>query len=438
MLKLIVCVDKSFGIAKNKKLPWSIPEEMQHFKTTTTNHTIVMGRKTFESIGKLLPNRKNIILSRNNDYEIEQAITNMKFNDIIELSKKEDVFIIGGSEIYKLFENYYDELIISYLNQDYNCDTFLKINLNNFEIIEEINYEKFKLVKYKARKNIIYGTITANNIKNEMINLHRELVAKYKSTPHLVIVQTGNNYASNVYIKNKMKLADELKINVSHIQLENPSENGIMKLIEKLNNDNNVHGILIQLPLNDGINEKKVINAISPFKDVDCFHPYNVGKMWIDCKEKDILIPCTPHGIIKMLEYYNVNLESKNAVIIGRSNIVSKPLASLLISKNCTVQICHSKTKNLKELTNQADIVISAIGKANFIDKSFVKDKAIIIDVGINRLDNGKICGDVNYLECIEKAQLITPVPFGVGPMTLIMLFYNLLLCYKLMHNENK
>lgn len=431
MLKLIACVDKNFGIGKDNKLPWTIKEEMELFKKTTTGHTIVMGRKTYESIGRLLPNRKNIILSNQKKYIVDGAITNYNFNQIIQLSKTEDVFIIGGSKVYKLFENYYDELYISFLNDDYKCDTFLNINLNNFEFSHSVEYKEFHFKKYVSRKNIMYGTVCANSLKQEMATIRNDLVNKSGIKPSLVIIQVGQNYASDVYIRNKIKLATELNITVVHIHLLETNESKLLELIDKLNKDKSVHGILVQMPLPNNISEDKVINAISPIKDVDCFNPYNVGKLWTNANKMDLIIPCTPHGVIKLLEYNNVNLDSKNVVIIGRSNIVSKPLAALMIAKNATVQICHSKTNDLKEKTLKADVVVVAIGRSKFIDASYIKEGAIIVDVGINRDENGMICGDVNFNDCIHKAKLITPVPYGIGPMTLIMLFYNLLLCYK-------
>ncbi len=202
---------------------------------------------------------------------------------------------------------------------------------------------------------------------------------------------------------------------------EKVSEEQLLKLIDDLNNDSKIHGILVQLPLPNHIDSKKVLNKISIEKDVDGFHPENVGKMIVGDKA---FLPCTPNGVIKILEYENVEITGKHAVIIGRSNIVGKPMAALLLERNATVTVCHSKTKNLSEIVNLADIVVAAVGRPNFVKADMVKEGAVVIDVGINRVD-GKLIGDVDFDSVKEKASLITPVPGGVGPMTIAMLMYN-------------
>ena len=206
----------------------------------------------------------------------------------------------------------------------------------------------------------------------------------------------------------------------------------ILSLIEQLNNDKTVNGILCQLPLPKGLDEKAVIDAISPEKDVDAFHPVNVGKIMIG--DYDFL-PCTPAGIMEMLAYYNIDVSGKECVVIGRSNIVGKPMSMLLLHKNGTVTICHSKTKNLCEVTSKADILVAAVGKANFVTADMVKDGAVVIDVGMNRNSDGKLCGDVDFQAVSQKASYITPVPGGVGPMTIATLMQNTLTAAKRQNN---
>ena len=196
----------------------------------------------------------------------------------------------------------------------------------------------------------------------------------------------------------------------------------LLELIEKLNNDETIHGILVQSPLPKGLDANEAFRAISPKKDVDGFNPINVGKLSLN---QDCFVSCTPYGIIKMLEAYNIEIDGLHAVIIGRSNIVGKPLAQCLLNKNATVTICHSRTKNLKEITKQADILIAAIGKAKFVTEDMVKDGATVIDVGINRMDDGKLLGDTDFENIKDKVSYITPVPGGVGPMTIAMLMHN-------------
>ncbi len=238
----------------------------------------------------------------------------------------------------------------------------------------------------------------------------------------------GENPASQIYVQNKKLACEKVGIkSVSHELKEDVQEQELIQLINKLNSDKEIHGILVQLPLPAHIDENKIINAINPEKDVDGFHPLNIGKMMLGLKT---LLPCTPSGIIEILKRSSIQIEGKHVVMVGRSNIVGKPVAQLLLNKNATITICHSKTKNLKEITRQADILVVALGKAKFIKKDMIKDKVIIIDVGINRLENNKICGDVDFENVKNKASLITPVPGGVGPMTIAMLLKNTLEAY--------
>ncbi len=254
----------------------------------------------------------------------------------------------------------------------------------------------------------------------------KEKVLKFKAEGKeatLVVLVVGDNPASKVYVNNKHKACAEVGINSEIIALpETISEEELISEIEKLNNDEKVTGILCQLPLPKSINEETVINAISPLKDVDAFHPVNVGHIMIG---NYTFLPCTPAGVMEILKYYNISVSGKKCVIIGRSNIVGKPMAMLLLKENGTVEICHSKTDDLKKETLSADILIAAVGVPKFVKADMVKDGAVVIDVGINRDENNKLCGDVDFSDVSEKAGFITPVPGGVGPMTVTMLLEN-------------
>ncbi len=239
----------------------------------------------------------------------------------------------------------------------------------------------------------------------------------------LAVIIVGNNSASRVYVNNKKKGCEEIGVKSFEYALpENTTQEELLKLIDELNNDNRVDGILCQLPLPSHIDEQAVINSIDPKKDVDAFHPFNVGHIMIG---DYTFLPCTPAGIMEMLKYYNISVAGKKCVVIGRSNIVGKPMAMLLLKENGTVEICHSRTENLKDETLSADILVAAVGKAYFVTADMVKDGAVVIDVGMNRNEEGKLCGDVLYDDVEKKASFITPVPGGVGPMTITMLLEN-------------
>ncbi len=239
----------------------------------------------------------------------------------------------------------------------------------------------------------------------------------------LAVIIVGNNSASRVYVNNKKKACEEVGINSFEYALPGETTQAeLLDLIAQLNNDANVNGILCQLPLPSHIDEQAVINAIDPSKDVDAFHPFNVGHIMIG---DYTFLPCTPAGIMEMLKFYNISVKGKKCVVIGRSNIVGKPMAMLLLKENGTVEICHSRTESLKEETITADILVAAVGKAYFVTADMVKDGAVVIDVGMNRNEEGKLCGDVCYDEVEKKASFITPVPGGVGPMTITMLLEN-------------
>ena len=276
---------------------------------------------------------------------------------------------------------------------------------------------------------IIDGKELAKKIRD---NLKVE-VAELKSrgiTPKLAVIMVGNNKASEIYVRNKSKACDEIGIEFEeYIKDNNISQKELINLIDTLNNRKDIHGILLQSPIPENLNIRQAFNEIDYRKDVDGFNPINVGKLSIG---EDCFISCTPYGVIKMLEEYNIDLEGKRAVIIGRSNIVGKPLLQCLLNKNATVTVCHSKTKNIREITNEADILIAALGKPKFVTEDMVKENAVVIDVGINRSEEGKLVGDVDFENVSKKAAYITPVPGGVGPMTIAMLMNNVVKSAKL------
>ena len=257
----------------------------------------------------------------------------------------------------------------------------------------------------------------------------QEKVARLKEkewiVPGLVVIMVGDNPASQVYVRNKERAAKKAGFHSKTVNLsESISEEELIEVIEKYNQDPLFHGILVQLPLPNHINEMRILLAIDPKKDVDGFHPMNTGNLW---NGRPQMVPCTPAGIMEILREYNVELEGKTAVIIGRSNIVGKPVSLLCLQKNATVTIAHSKTKNLKEVCQRADVLIAAVGRAKMINSEYVKDGAVVLDVGINRDENNKLCGDVDFEDVKDKVYAITPVPGGIGPMTITMLLQNTL-----------
>ena len=258
---------------------------------------------------------------------------------------------------------------------------------------------------------------------------HNQLKEKYGKQAGLAVVIVGNNPASQVYVRNKIKACENVGFYSENIELdENISVKELLQEIDKLNKNDRINGILVQLPLPSHINELKIIDSISPEKDVDGFHVANIGKMVIG--DETGFLSCTPYGIMQLLEEYKIEIAGKDAVIIGRSNIVGKPMALMLIQKGATVQVCNSRTKDLRKKLNDADIIIVAAGVPKLLKKEDVKEGAVVIDVGINRVD-GKICGDVDYEEVAEKTSYITPVPGGVGPMTIASLIKNTFKSYK-------
>lgn len=281
---------------------------------------------------------------------------------------------------------------------------------------------------------LIDGKKVSAALKEEL----KEQVARLKEqgiTITLAVIQVGDDKASSVYVGNKKKACTYIGIeSLSYHLKETVKEEELLALIQKLNKEEAVNGILVQLPLPKHINEDKVIQTISPKKDVDGFHPQSVGALSIGQKG---FVSCTPAGIIELLKRYEIEIAGKECVVIGRSNIVGKPMAVLLLRENGTVTVCHSKTKDLKEVTKRADILVVAIGKPKFIDDSYIKDGAVVIDVGIHRNEKNKLCGDVDFESVKEKASYITPVPGGVGPMTIAMLMHNCVLA-ALMEQEEK
>ena len=272
---------------------------------------------------------------------------------------------------------------------------------------------------------IISGKECSEKVRAEIAADVESFKAKHGYAPGLTVIIVGENPASVVYVRNKKKACIDAGMSSEIIEMpESTSEEELLERIDALNRDEHVHGILVQLPLPSHINEEAVINRISPEKDVDAFHPVNVGKVMTG---NFSFVPCTPAGVMEMLKFKGIEISGKHCVIIGRSNIVGKPQAMLMLKENATVTVCHSKTKNLSEITKTADIIVAAVGRAKFVTADMVKAGAVVVDVGINRTDDGKLCGDVDF-EAVEPiASYITPVPGGVGPMTITMLLKNTL-----------
>jgi methylenetetrahydrofolate dehydrogenase (NADP+)/methenyltetrahydrofolate cyclohydrolase len=272
---------------------------------------------------------------------------------------------------------------------------------------------------------IIDGKIVAKKIKDGL----KEKVEKCEKKPALVVIIVGDNQASRTYVNHKKKDCEYVGFrSIEYALPADTTQQKLLELIGELNADPEINGILCQLPLPGHINEKKIIEAIDPKKDVDCFHPFNIGLL---TSGSPGFMPCTPSGIMELLEYYDIDIQGRECVVVGRSNIVGKPMALMLLSKNGTVTICHSKTKDLPSVCKRADILVAAIGRAKMINSDYVKKGAVVIDVGMNRDENGKLCGDVDYDDVIEIVSMITPVPGGVGPMTRAVLMQNTYKAYQ-------
>lgn len=277
---------------------------------------------------------------------------------------------------------------------------------------------------------IIDGKLVADVVKNEVKQNAADFMTRHGVKPGLATVLVGEDPASQVYVRNKIKATEACGLKSFHFDLSaQTSQNDLLKLVQDLNANPEVHGILVQLPLpkhiqSEGSPTQVILNAIDPRKDVDGFHPQNLGQLVIG---KPILQPCTPLGVMRLLEYYKIDVSGKNAVIVGRSNIVGKPMALMLLAAHATVTIAHSRTRDLPKIIGAADIVVAALGKPEFLKGDWIKSGAIVVDVGINRKTDGKLCGDVEFAVAKEKASWITPVPGGVGPMTIAMLMQNTL-----------
>ncbi|MDE7093664.1 MAG: bifunctional methylenetetrahydrofolate dehydrogenase/methenyltetrahydrofolate cyclohydrolase FolD [Oscillospiraceae bacterium] len=281
--------------------------------------------------------------------------------------------------------------------------------------------------------NLIDGKQVSATVKEQVKQETEILFQKYDKRPALAVVIVGNNPASRVYVNNKKKACEMVGFQSFEYALpEDTTQEELLELVQTLNADENINGILVQLPVPKQINENAIINAISAEKDVDAFHPENVGRIMIG---DYAFLPCTPAGVMELIHATGVEISGKKCVVIGRSNIVGKPMAMLLLHESGTVTICHSRTQDLASVTREADILVVAIGKANFVTADMVKEGAVVIDVGMNRLENGKLCGDVNFAEVEPKASWITPVPGGVGPMTIAMLMKNTLTAFKKQNN---
>ncbi|MBP0973509.1 MAG: bifunctional methylenetetrahydrofolate dehydrogenase/methenyltetrahydrofolate cyclohydrolase FolD [Oscillospiraceae bacterium] len=277
---------------------------------------------------------------------------------------------------------------------------------------------------------LIDGKAVSARIKEEVRQETAAFMEKYGIQPSLAVVIVGNDPASRVYVNNKKKACELMGFkSIEYALPEDTTQEELIALVKKMNVDPAINGILVQLPVPKHINDMAIIKSINPKKDVDAFHPENVGRIMVGEYK---FLPCTPAGAIELLDSTGVDVAGKNCVVIGRSNIVGKPMAMLLLHRNGTVTICHSRTKDLTAITREADILVAAVGKPNFVTGDMVKEGAVVIDVGINRLENGKLCGDVNFAEVEPKASFITPVPGGVGPMTIAMLMRNTLTAAKI------
>lgn len=280
---------------------------------------------------------------------------------------------------------------------------------------------------------IIDGKKVSAEVKEQVRIETQQLKDNYGITPGLAVVIVGDDPASRVYVNNKKKACEAVGFKSEEYALPaETTQDELMKLVDELNNNKDINGILVQLPLPKQLDDKAVIEAINPIKDVDAFHAVNVGKIMLG--EYDFL-PCTPAGVMEMLHSYEIPVSGKNCVVIGRSNIVGKPMAMLLLHENGTVTICHSRTQNLAEICSQADILVAAVGRPKFVSADMVKEGAVVIDVGIHRQDDGKLCGDVDFENVKDKCSYITPVPGGVGPMTIATLMKNTLKAAKIQNN---
>ena len=280
---------------------------------------------------------------------------------------------------------------------------------------------------------ILDGKALAKKVREEL-KIKADELKQQGIFPKLAVIMVGNDPSSKIYVRNKSKACEEVGIKYEEFLLdENTNNEELLSLIEELNNRDDVHGILLQSPIPNHLDINLAFRTIKPEKDVDGFHPINIGKLSLN---QDCFVSCTPFGIMRMLAEYNIDIQGKHAVIIGRSNIVGKPMLQCMLNKNATVTVCHSKTSNLPEITRQADILVAAIGRAKFVTADMVKENAVVVDVGINRNEEGKVCGDVDFENVSKKTSYITPVPGGVGPMTIAMLMNNIIKAAKQVNKE--
>ena len=278
--------------------------------------------------------------------------------------------------------------------------------------------------------------IEGKKVAKFLLDKLAEDIKNLDKKPSLAVIIVGDDPASRIYVNLKKKKALELGINSQVIEMPyETKQEDLLEKIEELNNDKNINAILVQLPLPNHIDKNIVLEKITPLKDVDCFHPYNAGK--ISTGNKPYVYPCTPNGILKLLEYYNISVEGKNVVVIGRSNIVGRPMAQMFVNKNATVTICHSKTQDLCSIAKSADILVCAVGQRNLVTKDMVKKDAVVIDVGMNKNQDGKLCGDVDFENVKDIASFITPVPGGVGPMTICSLMLNTYDLFNVQNNKS-
>lgn len=437
MLKLILCLDNKNGMAKNGSIPWKIQDELEHFKNVTSSHIVVMGRITFETMKKPLADRKNIIFSNTikvNSYNIE---TSNDISYIIKLSKEQDVFIVGGKKLAMLFMPYIDEIILSKINKSYQCDLFININLDKFICYESKDFEDYSIAWYKRiDSKVLYGTELVYQKLIFLKQKSKNLYETNKILPTLAIIVFNDSFENDKYILAKKKMASVINVTIKIYSLNLISLDKFKDIIINLNNDKNIHGILVQHPFPKSVNIQPLFSLIDHKKDVDCFTSFNINNIWFDNKENSIIFPCTAQAIVNLLKFYKIKISGKRVVIVGRSIIVGRPLFLMLLNENATVTICHSKTINLKSICLEADILICAIGKPYFFDDSYIKENAIVIDVGINKTKQETIVGDVNFHKAYNKVKYITPVPKGIGPLTVVELFHNLLNLYELQYSK--
>ena len=435
MLILISCVDKNYGIVKQDKLPCYLNEYISNIRKIVDNQTLLMDYNTFNIFSNSFIKSKYILLSNNSNLFVPNVNVIDDWQKIILMSKTSNIYIMGDKQLYDLFINYVDQLILIQFHGQHNCDVFWKPNFLLFNKPKVNKNKLFNIFYYSKNFKILNGNLVYNEQIQNLIKIKNELLNKYHIVPKLVVISAFENKANDIYIKNKIKTANQLGIDILNLHYDSMDETKLIKLINNLNNDKSVHGILVQLPLKN-IDYNIISNTISEHKDVDCFNYKNISKLILTKTfDHNLIYPCTPIGIINLLQYYNIKIQNKNIVIMGTSNIVGKPLIYMLLTLGATVHVVNSKTINPKKITKQADILIVAIGKPNLINSSYIKSNAIVIDVGINYVNN-KIVGDVNLKQCIKKVKMISPVPGGVGKMTLIMLFNNLLNLYKQQMNR--